>query len=67
MAITMIPANSYKSNSRVDRSVVMEMFPDKADLIAGAVHGNVDSTPRSTETITDQFIFSRGLASPLKP
>lgn len=44
----------------VDRSVIMEMFPDKEDIISGAVHGNVDSTPRSTETISDQFIIVEG-------
>lgn len=44
----------------VDRSVIMEMFPEKADMIEGAVHGNVDQTPRSTETIADQFIMAEG-------
>lgn len=42
----------------VDRSVIMEMFPKKADLIAGATHGNVDQSPRSTETVSDQIIVS---------
>lgn len=44
----------------VDRSVVMDMFPDKADIIAGAVHGNVDTSPRSSDTISDQFIMAEG-------
>ncbi len=44
----------------VDRSVIMEQFPKKEAIIAGATHGNVDSTPRSTETVTDQFIVSEG-------
>lgn len=42
----------------VDRSVIEDEFPDAMDVIAGAAHGNVDSTPRSTETISDQFIVS---------
>lgn len=44
----------------VDRSVFMELFPDKADEIMNATHGNVDQTPRSTETIADQFIIAEG-------
>lgn len=44
----------------VDRSVFLELFPDNADLIEKAVHGNVDNTPRSTETIADQFIICEG-------
>lgn len=42
----------------VDRSVMQDRFPDAEGIIAGAVHGNVDSTPRSTETISDQFIMA---------
>lgn len=44
----------------VDRSVFMELFPDHEDLIDKATHGNVDNTPRSTETIADQFIIAEG-------
>lgn len=44
----------------VDRSVMMELFPDREDIIAGAANGNVDSTPRSTDTISDQFIIAEG-------
>lgn len=44
----------------VDRSVFMELFPDHEDLIAEATHGNVDNTPRSTETVSDQFIIAEG-------
>lgn len=51
----------------VDRSVIMEMFPDKADIIAGAVHGNVDSSPRSTDTISDQFIMAEAWHLPSSP
>lgn len=51
----------------VDRSVIMEMFPDKADLIAGATQGNVDQSPRSTETISDQFIMAEGWHLPSGP
>lgn len=44
----------------VDRSVFMDLFPDHADLIEAATHGNVDNTPRSTETVSDQFIIAEG-------
>lgn len=44
----------------VDRSVFQELFPDKFDMIASATHGNVDNTPKSTETIADQFIIAEG-------
>lgn len=44
----------------VDRSVMMQTFPKAADKIAKASSGNVDSTPRSTETISDQFIIAEG-------
>lgn len=42
----------------VDRDVIMDEFPDKELIIGSATHGNVDSTPRSTETISDQLITS---------
>lgn len=42
----------------VDRAVTASMFPKSADLIAGSLMGNVDSTPRSTETTADQIIIS---------
>lgn len=42
----------------VDRSVYEDLFPDKIDIIEKAAHGNVDNTPRSTETISDQFILA---------
>jgi hypothetical protein len=44
----------------VDRSTFMELFPDKIDMIDGATHGNVDNTPKSTETVSDQFIIAEG-------
>lgn len=44
----------------VDRGVIISMLPDKADLILKAHHGNVDNTPLSTETVSDQFIVSEG-------
>lgn len=44
----------------VDRSVFYELFPDHINMIEGAAHGNVDSTPRSTQTVADQFIISEG-------
>lgn len=42
----------------VDRSVILKHFPKAANEILGATSGNVDSTPRSTETVADQFILS---------
>lgn len=57
--------DAYYSNPRqliqqklVDRDVIAAMFPKKEEMIMSAVHGNVDSTPRSTETIVDQFIMA---------
>lgn len=44
----------------VDRSVFMNMYPKAEEKIASAVNANVDSTPRSTETISDQFIAGEG-------
>ena len=44
----------------VDRGVFLDLFPKQADLIAQAGTGTVDSTPRSTETVTDQFIIAEG-------
>ena len=44
----------------VDRSVFLELFPNHEQLISEATHGNVDNTPRSTETVADQFIISEG-------
>lgn len=51
----------------VDRGVFMDWFPDKEEIIAGATHGNVDTTPRSTETISDQFIIAEGWHLPSSP
>lgn len=42
----------------VDRDVFLELFPDHEYMISEATHGNVDSTPRSTETVADQFIIA---------
>lgn len=42
----------------VDRSVILHHFPDAAKEILGATSGNVDGTPRSTETVADQFILA---------
>lgn len=44
----------------VDRAVFMALFPDHENIIGGATHGNVDNTPRSTETVADQFIIAEG-------
>lgn len=45
-------------NKLVDRDVFSDEYPDAEDAIQSAVHGNVDSTPRSTDTITDQIIVA---------
>lgn len=44
----------------VDRSIFLELFPDHEGMISSATHGNVDNTPRSTETVADQFIIAEG-------
>lgn len=44
----------------VDRSTFLELFPDHENIIEDATHGNVDQTPRSTETVADQFIIAEG-------
>lgn len=59
--------DAYYNNPRsliqmklVDRGTMLAMFPEKADVIMKAQHGNVDNTPLSTETVSDQFIVSEG-------
>lgn len=44
----------------VDRSFLMEQYPKKEAMIDGAQSANVDSTPRSTETVSDQLIVGEG-------
>lgn len=51
----------------VDRDIVAELFPDKENIIADAASGNVDSTPRSSETVSDQFIMAEGWHLPSGP
>lgn len=51
----------------VDRSRTAYLFPEKLDIIASAALGNVDSTPRSTETVSDQFIIAEGWHLPSGP
>lgn len=48
----------------VDRGTMLALFPEKADMLLKAQHGNVDNTPLSTETISDQFIVSEGWRLP---
>lgn len=48
----------------VDRQTFLALFPDQADIILKAQHGNVDNTPLSTETVSDQFIISEGWRLP---
>lgn len=45
----------------VDRGMALAMLSDdskRMDIVLKAQHGNVDNTPLSTETISDQFIVS---------
>ena len=63
--------DSYYGNPRskiqmklVDRQTYLTLFPDQADLILKAQHGNVDNTPLSTDTISDQFIIAEGWRLP---
>lgn len=44
----------------VDRGTFLALFPKEAEKVLAAQHGNVDNTPLSTETISDQFIISEG-------
>jgi hypothetical protein len=48
----------------VDRGTMLALWPDKADMILKAQHGNIDNTPLSTETVSDQFIVSEGWRLP---
>lgn len=48
----------------VDRQTFLTLFPEQSDIILKAQHGNVDNTPLSTETISDQFIISEGWRLP---
>lgn len=48
----------------VDRQTFMTLFPEQADIILKAQHGNVDNTPLSTDTISDQFIIAEGWRLP---
>lgn len=48
----------------VDRGEMLGLLPKKADMILKAQHGNVDNTPLSTETVSDQFIVSEGWRLP---
>lgn len=66
--------DSYYGNPRnliqkklVDRGVILAMFPEKSDIILKAHHGNVDNTPLSTDTISDQFIVAEGWHLPSSP
>jgi hypothetical protein len=43
-----------------DRSVIADMFPDSADIAMQATGGHVDSSPRSTETVSDRVIIAEG-------
>jgi hypothetical protein len=51
----------------VDRSMFMDLHPKAEAIIAKAFTGNVDSTPKSTETISDQIIVAEGWHLPSGP
>jgi len=48
----------------VDRGVLLANYPDKTEIILKSMHGNVDNTPLSTETVTDQIIVGEGYHLP---
>lgn len=48
----------------VDRDTMLGLHPDLKDILLKAQHGNVDNTPLSTETVSDQFIVSEGWRLP---
>lgn len=48
----------------VDRAEAMALMPSKDEIISKAMNGNVDNTPLSTETVSDQFIVSEGWRLP---
>lgn len=48
----------------IDRSEAMALMPKKEMIIEKAMRGNVDNTPLSTETVSDQFIVSEGWRLP---
>ena len=43
-----------------DRGIMAEMYPEESGKIYGAAEGTVDSSPQSTDTVSDQFIVSEG-------
>lgn len=43
-----------------DRGILADAFPKETEKIYGAMGGTVDSSPQSTDTISDQFIISEG-------
>jgi hypothetical protein len=43
-----------------DRGVLAHMMPDKAEQIYKSAEGTVDSSPQSTDTISDEIIISEG-------
>lgn len=51
----------------VDRGVIMDLFPKAAMALASAGTGNVDSSPKSTETISDQIIMAEAWHLPSGP
>lgn len=63
--------DAYDGNPRsliqmklVDREVMMAFNPKLEGMLLKAQHGNVDNTPLSTETVSDQFIVSEGWRLP---
>lgn len=43
-----------------DRGVLMDIMPDKVDKIDKSQGGTVDSSPQSTDTVSDQIIIAEG-------
>lgn len=51
----------------VPRSVAYDMFPKKESMIVNAQSGAVDSTPKSTETVSDNIILCEAWHLPSSP
>ncbi len=54
-------------NKLIDRGVIAEMFPKAEGIIFDSASGNVDNSPKSTETVSDQIIVGEGWHLPSGP
>ncbi len=51
----------------IPRSVAFEEFPDAEEFVVDAASGSVDSTPKSTETVSDNIMTCEGWHLPSSP